>query len=880
VQPLGSRSTRRYQEEIKSIFDEELKTSFNDNEIRSNLEQLTPASGLDENYLKQQCDMHYEKIKEPASEQEDVFSNARKALENANNAVIFYKPSTSPNVLRMGILLSMCLIIIAFVRSHIGPDDATINMPLIFVVACLIFVTAVWPIVSRAFVHMPWISYRAQAIILSIAIGSFWAAILSIHIVHNVHVHSKPSVLVLYIFWLIYIPITSVPFLRVYARASSRVTVLLRSDMQSAGLVALGFIVMPLSSLLAGSRSAVMTTVRPSAWLIGLAAAIGVITLIFALGGITKQPLSVLNNEYDEAKKQLRSALYTQAILPYLRTIISERQPSDSNLLVVPEAAGLSEQFDPIFEVGTASRSRIGQILKRLPTGGSLGLAGPRGSGKSTLLKSFCGEHRQNPDDSLPVLLSAPVEYSSREFLLHLYATLCRNILKQSKSGWNQSEMLHLAQGRRHVIGLTLYAFVLFVAGSFLIILQVNGVDLSTAQLWGAAILLIGAGFLVQAFMRRRPSGIILSSSSSQAASLEAAAAARLEEIRFQQTISATWSGTFNAPLGFAGTFGGGQNLARQALLLPEIVDSLREFLETASLHKRIIIGIDELDKMESDEHAKQFLNEIKGIFGARGCYFIVSVSEDAIGSFERRGIPFRDVFDSSFDEVVQVRCLTFTEAEAVLNRRVTRMPVKFKQLCYCLSGGISRDLIRAARSAVEASVETTDPNLKTITNIVLARDLRGKAEAISAAMSVIDIEPQVSEVLLWVRHMDLANLTSDSIQAEMGHLEQIMLSPVRGNTCYERDVLLLRRLTTEFAGYCYYIGTLLDIFANRQATASVPTYKYDYQLDDLVANRQLFTVNTLLAWKEISGYRENHQLSTVAAPSILQDELKLSRQS
>ena len=104
---------------------------------------------------------------------------------------------------------------------------------------------------------------------------------------------------------------------------------------------------------------------------------------------------------------------------------------------------------------------------------------------------------------------------------------------------------------------------------------------------------------------------------------------------------------------------------------MPEIVDSLRSFLESIAQTRKVFVGIDELDKIESDERARQFVNEIKGIFGIKDCYFLLSVSEEAIGSFERRGIPFRDVFDSSFDEIVRVRYLKLEDATTLLNRRV-----------------------------------------------------------------------------------------------------------------------------------------------------------------------------------------------------------------
>ena len=41
-------------------------------------------------------------------------------------------------------------------------------------------------------------------------------------------------------------------------------------------------------------------------------------------------------------------------------------------------------------------------------------------------------------------------------------------------------------------------------------------------------------------------------------------------------------------------------------------------------------------------EDAQQFLNEIKVLFGIEHCFYLLSVSESAMSSFERPGLPFR----------------------------------------------------------------------------------------------------------------------------------------------------------------------------------------------------------------------------------------------
>ncbi|WP_103344223.1 hypothetical protein [Amycolatopsis sp. CA-126428] len=73
---------------------------------------------------------------------------------------------------------------------------------------------------------------------------------------------------------------------------------------------------------------------------------------------------------------------------------------------------------------------------------GSFGIAGPRGVGKSTLVRFFATTRgvRGLPDDEeheratrnrprLGVVVSAPVAYQPRDFVLHLYAELCKRVI-------------------------------------------------------------------------------------------------------------------------------------------------------------------------------------------------------------------------------------------------------------------------------------------------------------------------------------------------------------------------------------------------------------------------------------------------------------------
>ena len=126
------------------------------------------------------------------------------------------------------------------------------------------------------------------------------------------------------------------------------------------------------------------------------------------------------------ASDHLAEALLDRSILPFIRTSISESiGTSYSTEFGVRYSPGISEVFDPRYEISTRSANDLRAIISMI-RGGSIGLAGPRGSGKTTLIESVCnGRLKALKDPVLSVQVSAPVEYEPRDFVLHLFARLC-----------------------------------------------------------------------------------------------------------------------------------------------------------------------------------------------------------------------------------------------------------------------------------------------------------------------------------------------------------------------------------------------------------------------------------------------------------------------
>jgi hypothetical protein len=211
-----------------------------------------------------------------------------------------------------------------------------------------------------------------------------------------------------------------------------------------------------------------------------------------------------------------------------------------------------------------------------------------------------------------------------------------------------------------------------------------------------------------------------------------------LEQLRYLRTYSTSWSAALTSRAFLSFARGYAKERAEQPVTLPELVDSFRNYstrvassLRSASGREgRVVIGIDEVDKIRDSDRAEAFLNDIKAIFGAPGCLYLVSLSEDAMAEFAHRTPSIRGAFDSAFDEVVPVGPMTYRHSEQLLFKRVTGVPRTFIALCHVLAGGLPRDLVRAARALIDASPTDSERSLPDVAGDVIGRELESLRRA------------------------------------------------------------------------------------------------------------------------------------------------------
>ncbi|GAA0806210.1 hypothetical protein [Spirilliplanes yamanashiensis] len=365
-------------------------------------------------------------------------------------------------------------------------------------------------------------------------------------------------------------------------------------------------------------------------------------------------------------------------------------------------------------------------------------------------------------------------------------------------------------------------------------------------------------------------------------------AARALARLRYQTSVVSGWTTTAKLaagpwlPVAAEAALTGSTTEAELPLGVPDIVEGIKHLLPARG---PALVTIDELDKIESPEEARAFLNEIKGILDARGVCFLLSMSEDAIARFERRGLPFRDVFDSAFDEILRAPLLDHHQALSMLDKRVIDVPLPFLSLAYCQSGGLPRDLLRAADRML-APAGGTGPaagagaarDLAAVAREVVHRDLAGKITAISSAIRPIVVEPDVSEVLRCLRDLDTcdgAGLRGAGPCFRDPHWLQPFdrLPPLLGADAQDLPQRReLSRLTVELLGYFYYCRTLLELFdvgtdaaADRLGAALRATG--GGCLDQLARVRQTFGVNPYVAWRQLTELRSSPAVNLLPFP-------------
>jgi hypothetical protein len=413
-----------------------------------------------------------------------------------------------------------------------------------------------------------------------------------------------------------------------------------------------------------------------------------------------------------------------------------------SGILMLPTVAPTLVELTSAKIVDSKAHLYVRDFIKAHESS-AVGIAGDRGAGKSTLMKAI-------QDDKgvagVSLYMSAPVHYDAVDFTRRLFYSAAEKLLEHAGSPYfnrRRSGQRRARSMRMITTGLLMYIGAAFALVGFF----TTSTRLNTTTLVGLA--LAGYGFL--GFSRLT----VLAPSRRTSLSdrpFERLAAEAIETLEWD--IEESEKNTEALTLGKSLLQFQSEDSAtrrRRARSHPDLVDDFRRMLSEFSNEPdaaSFVIVVDELDKLSTRDELIEAINGLKDLFHLPNVHFLVSVSTDALASFEERGFDTRDAFDSAFDSIVLVERLIPDESVRIVSARAPGFPIPLALFCHAWSGGLPRDLLRTARRCVEMQrrASTALPAIVIIRQIVL-QDLETfvlsktkRAEAGSRAQNLVAV--------------------------------------------------------------------------------------------------------------------------------------------
>jgi hypothetical protein len=331
-------------------------------------------------------------------------------------------------------------------------------------------------------------------------------------------------------------------------------------------------------------------------------------------------------------------------------------------------------------------------------------------------------------DRGMGLWFPCPADYQPDEFLSSLSDNLAsvvehRSIQAALRMQWRRRALLFLAA----LLALLVVVQVVFYPTH-------TGLnDAWLHRLWiGLSLLIIGCALLT--LIALIAFALPIHPAANQRRELAQEATALRQRIRYTTELKV--ASEFGVSGGTSFTASGKQSMERSYAERPTTVASLVFDFRRLAEHivevqrRPLVIGIDELDKVDKPGAVSDLLRDIKGIFEITGVFFLVSVSEEAtaalqLGPLQENG---RNEFNSSFYTVLELPPLSPAEVGCALKKRDNLVTAERARLLCLLSAGNWRDMVRLA--------EVTDPADK-LDDAALARSTL-KAEAVALQQQII----------------------------------------------------------------------------------------------------------------------------------------------
>jgi multidrug transporter EmrE-like cation transporter len=326
----------------------------------------------------------------------------------------------------------------------------------------------------------------------------------------------------------------------------------------------------------------------------------------------------------------------------------------------------------------------------------AIGIVGPRGVGKTSMLEVI--QDRAETAGHTTVSLPVPAMYSEDSFLRALALRVSVRLSGKADSSF-ASSMLRWSDRNtaRATIAVVVLCFsvalVAFGANFRDISKYVNAFTLMggigiVVSLLAVFYLLVG-GLDQGRHLKRFSRGV------------ERSAHLLCEDLMY------SWEVTNGAelsmtPVPFETKTSRSRSRKRRELSYIEVADRFREVLEENAKYAHsspITILIDELDKLPSAKQRASLIVVLKDFLHIRNVRVVVTVASEAQQAFANRQFAAeRTVYDTAFDEIVQIAETTVSDTCGILGGRVAGFPDGLALFCHCVGGGNPRDAIRVAR--------------------------------------------------------------------------------------------------------------------------------------------------------------------------------------
>lgn len=359
---------------------------------------------------------------------------------------------------------------------------------------------------------------------------------------------------------------------------------------------------------------------------------------------------------------------------------------------------------------------RIENFIER--TGGAvIGLTGVRGSGKSSVIEKIVASAKHK--EYFTLTITSPTGYDEKAFFRMVFSRLCEEVNKKIEEALEiRTTLKEIA--KNEIKKYRILYFILFsipmVLVSLVLYFRLFYLDIPFfIPTFSFITLLIGyIALFPSLFLTRRISKEITRARKfPKMVGLYILTKDILETLKYEKTISYQAEAKVGIISHVTSFFKIGKELKTRPFTLPGLTSEYNDYISKVidAFGGKAIICIDELDKITDPEQVKKLLRGIKGVLFQKNCYYLISISEDAVKTFKTRFSAERDMLESTFDEIIDLDRINLDIARQIAKKWLgykdeEKPPRELKMsidMISVLSGGIPRELIRNIR---EVSME------------------------------------------------------------------------------------------------------------------------------------------------------------------------------